>query len=47
MNDLLLALKEDLSSRRMLPLLIAAGLALVGALAYVGLVAASGPSKAY
>jgi hypothetical protein len=46
MNDLLSALKEDLSSRRMLPLLIAAGLALVGALAYVGLVAASGASKA-
>jgi hypothetical protein len=44
MSDLLAALKADLTSRRMLPLLGIAGLALLGALAYVALAAKSGSS---
>jgi hypothetical protein len=41
MSDLLAVLKADLTSRRMLPLLGIAGLALIGALAYVALAAKS------
>lgn len=37
MSDLLSSLKADLTSRRMLPLLVLAGLALVGALVFVAL----------
>ncbi len=44
MSDLFAALKADLSSRRMLPLLGLAGLALLGALAYVALASKSGVS---
>lgn len=44
MSDLLSSLKADLTSRRMLPLLALAGLALLGAIAYVALGAKSGGS---
>lgn len=44
MSDLFTSLKSDLSSRRMLPLLGLAALALVGALAYVALAGKSGSS---
>src|SRR5205807_4655488 len=46
MNELLSSLKADLSSRRMLPLVVMAAVALVGALAYVALASTSGGSKA-
>jgi hypothetical protein len=46
MNELLSSMKEDLLSRRMLPLLVIAGVALLGALGYVALASVSGGSKA-
>ncbi len=42
MSDLLSSLKADLTSRRMLPLLALAGLALLGAIGYVALAGKSG-----
>lgn len=46
MNELLQSIKADLLSRQMLPLLAAGVVALVGALAYVGLAGGGGESKA-